>query len=153
MARKPLGMPTGVEVIGNSIRIRFMWNGTRKCETLPYPATQKGIKTASGLRDQVVQTIKLGIMDEAKYAEFFPGSAIAESVSSQIPLFGEHAQLWLDSREIVLGTRKNYKSILNQYWMPHLAVARLDQITPTLLRRIISSIEWTSPGVKRNAMF
>ncbi|MCH0726220.1 DUF3596 domain-containing protein, partial [Pseudomonas aeruginosa] len=54
MARKPLGMPTGVEVIGNSIRIRFMWNGTRKCETLPYPATQKGIKTASGLRDQVV---------------------------------------------------------------------------------------------------
>lgn len=153
MARKPLGMPTGVEVIGNSIRIRFMWNGTRKCETLPYPATQKGIKTASGLRDQVVQAIKLGIMDEAKYAEFFPGSAIAESVSSQIPLFGEHAQLWLDSREIVLGTRKNYKSILNQYWMPHLAVARLDQITPTLLRRIISSIEWTSPGVKRNAMF
>lgn len=83
----------------------------------------------------------------------FPGSAIAESVSSQIPLFGEHAQLWLDSREIVLGTRKNYKSILNQYWMPHLAVARLDQIIPTLLRRIISSIEWTSPGVKRNAMF
>lgn len=153
MARKPLGMPTGVEVIGNSIRIRFMWNGTRKCETLPYPATQKGIKTASSLRDQVVQAIKLGIMDEAKYAEFFPGSAIAESVSSQIPLFGEHAQLWLDSREIVLGTRKNYKSILNQYWMPHLAVARLDQITPTLLRRIISSIEWTSPGVKRNAMF
>ena len=153
MARKPLGMPTGVEVIGNSIRIRFMWNGTRKCETLPYPATQKGIKTASGLRDQVVQAIKLGIMDEARYAEFFPGSAIAESVSSQIPLFGEHAQLWLDSREIVLGTRKNYKSILNQYWMPHLAVARLDQITPTLLRRIISSIEWTSPGVKRNAMF
>ncbi|MGP6279814.1 hypothetical protein [Pseudomonas aeruginosa] len=48
-------------------------------------------------------------MDEAKYAEFFPGSAIAESVSNQIPLFGEHAQLWLDSREIVLGTRKNYK--------------------------------------------
>ncbi len=44
MARKPLGMPTGVEVIGNSIRIRFMWNGTRKCETLPIPRRKKGLR-------------------------------------------------------------------------------------------------------------
>ncbi len=85
MARKPLGMPTGVEVIGNSIRIRFMWNGTRKCETLPYPATQKGIKTASGLRDQVVHAIKLGIMDEAKYAEFFPGLRLLSRSATKFP--------------------------------------------------------------------
>ncbi|EQM72086.1 tyrosine-type recombinase/integrase [Pseudomonas tohonis] len=152
MARQPMGLPRGVEIIGQSVRIRFMWDGQRRCETLAYPATAKGIKSASGLRDQVVQAIKYGIMDDAKYAEFFPNSAIAEEVRGVIPLFGEYAQLWLDSREIVLGTRDNYKSTLNLYWMPHLAFVRINLITVTMLRRIVTATEWSSASVKRNAL-
>jgi len=149
MAGKPVDMPTGVEIFRKSIRIRFTWNGRRCSETLPYPVTQKGIAAASKLRDQVVNLIKLGLMDDAKYAELFPGSALP---SGGIPGFGEYAQLWLDSREITSGTRLNYKSALNIYWMPHLALTRIDLITPTLLRRIVAGTEWTSPGVKRNAI-
>lgn len=42
--------------------------------------------------------------------------------------------------------------MLNIYWMPHLALTRIDLITPTLLRRIVAGTEWTSSGVKRNAI-
>ena len=149
MAGKPVEMPTGVEIFRNSIRIRFTWSGRRCSETLPYPVTQKGIAAASKLRDQVVSLIKLGLLDDAKYAELFPGSALP---AGGAPSFGEYAQLWLDSRDITAGTRLNYKSVLNIYWMPHLALTRIDLITPTLLRRIVAGTEWTSSGVKRNAI-
>lgn len=149
MAGKPVEMPTGVEIFRKSLRIRFTWNRRRCSETLPYPVTPKGIAAASKLRDQVVNLIKLGLMDDAKYAELFPGSALP---AGGIPGFGEYAQLWLDSRDITAGTRVNYKSVLNMYWMPHLALTRIDLVTPTLLRRIVAGTEWTSSGVKRNAI-
>lgn len=149
MAGKSVGMPTGVELFRNSLRIRFTWHGRRCCETLPYPTTQKGIKAASQLRDQVVGLIKLGLLDDAKYAELFPWSGGAVGGGHR---FNDYAQLWLDSREITPGTYQNYKSCLNLYWMPHLALTRIDLITTTALRRILSATEWTSPGVKRNAI-
>lgn len=149
MARKPVDMPTGVELFRKSIRIRFTWNGRRCSETLPYPATQKGIKAASQLRDQVVGLIKLGLLDDAKYAELFPNSTSAAGSDQH---FGEYAQLWLDSRDITRGTYLNYKSALNLYWMPHLVLTRIDLITTTQLRRILTTAEWSSPSVKRNAI-
>ncbi|QGW77784.1 tyrosine-type recombinase/integrase [Pseudomonas alkylphenolica] len=149
MAGKPMDLPRGVEIFRNSLRIRFTWDGVRRCETLPYPATQKGIKAASQLRDQVVSFNKLGLLDQDKYAELFPGSL---TVAGSKPTFGEYAQLWLDSREITPGTYQNYKSALNNYWMVHFALVRVDLITTTMVRKIVSLIEWSSPGVKRNAL-
>lgn len=149
MAREPMDLPTGVEIFRKSVRIRFMWNGTRRSETLAYPSTQKGIKAASQLRDQVVGLIKLGLMDDAKYAELFPRSS---AVAGGTVNFGEYAQLWLDSREIETGTRNNYKGALNLYWMPYLVKTRIDLITTMSLRRIISNIDWHSADVKRNAL-
>ena len=148
MARKPMDLPTGVELVRESLRIRFTWEGSRRCETLPYPPTQKGIAAASKLRDQVVNLAKLGLLDQDKYAGLFPGSTIVGST----PTFGEYAQLWLDSREIAVGTRGNYKSALNLYWMPWLGLVRVDLVTTTLLRRVLVATEWSSPGVKRNAL-
>lgn len=149
MAGKPMDLPPGIDLHYGSLRIRFMWEGARRSETLPYPATQKGIKAASQLRDQVNSLIKLGLLDQDKYAELFPGSL---AVVGGKPTFGEYAQLWLDSREITAGTRLNYKSALNLYWMPHLATVRVDFLTTTLLRRVVTVIPWSSPNVKRNAI-
>jgi integrase len=36
--------------------------------------------------------------------------------------------------------------------MPHLALVRIDFLNTTMLRRLVSSITWTSPAVKRNAL-
>ncbi|KDN98959.1 tyrosine-type recombinase/integrase [Pseudomonas donghuensis] len=152
MARKPVGLPPGVEIRGDALRIRFTWNGERRGETLAHPPTAQGIKAASRLRDQVVNLIKHGLLDEEKYADLFPGSDLALSAQAAIPSFGEYAQLWLDSRHIVGGTRNNYKSSFNLYWMPYLGLRRIDMITPTMLRGIIANIEWSSTGVKRNAI-
>ncbi len=149
MARKPMGLPAGLEIRGDTIRIRFSWDGKRRSETLTLPSTKAGIQTATRLRDQVIRLIKHGLLDEVKYAELFPGSVLS---GGKEVLFGEYAQAWLSSREIEEGTHLNYKSALNLYWMPHLAMTRLSAISTMMLRRIIGEIDWSSPGVKRNAM-
>lgn len=150
MAREPMGLPTGVEFAGQSVRIRFTWNGQRRCETLPYPQTPKGIKAAADLRANVTSLIKHGVLDDQRYAELFPNSAYA--TYSATPRFGEYAQEWLNSREVVAGTRKNYRASLNLYWMPYLALLPIDSITSVMLRKIVGDIEWTSSGVKRSAI-
>ncbi|UVL27066.1 site-specific integrase [Pseudomonas donghuensis] len=149
MTGKPMDLPPGIDIHHGTLRFRFMWEGSRRSESLPYPPTPKGIKAASQLRDKVIGLIRLGLLDQDKYAELFPSSA---TVVGGIPCFGEYAQIWLDSREIVQGTRNAYKSALNLYWMPHLALVRIDFLNTTMLRRLVSSITWTSPAVKRNAL-
>ena len=94
--------------------------------------------------------IKLGIFDEVKYAELFPNSPHA--ISSVSRGFGRYAQVWLDSRSIAEGTRDNYKSVLNVWWMPYLATPPLQNITTALMRELVVQIPWTSDGVKANAM-
>jgi integrase len=149
MARKPLGLPAGVEFAGQSVRIRFTWK-FRRCETLPYPQTPKGIKAAADLRATVTSLIKHGVMDDQRYAELFPNSTY--STYSATPLFGGYAQTWLDSREVVGGTRKNYRISLNIYWMPHLALFPIDQINSAMIRKIVSETPWKSSTVKRSAI-
>lgn len=152
MARKPVGLPPGIEIRGDSLRIRFTWNGERRGETVAHPPTAQGIKAASRLRDQVVNLIRHNLLDDEKYAELFPGSEAARQAADAIPSLGAYTQMWLDSRDIVQGTRDNYKSVFNIYWMPYLGLRRIDMITPTMLRGVISQIQWTSVGVKRNAI-
>ncbi|KFE50095.1 tyrosine-type recombinase/integrase [Pseudomonas syringae] len=151
MARKPVGLPTGVEFAGESIRIRFTWK-TRRCETLPYPQTAKGIKSAADLRAHVISLAKHGVLDDARYAELFPRSSYEPEDTDKSDLFGEYAQIWLNGREVVEGTRKNYRISMNLYWMPSLSKLPLRKITTLMLRKIIAATEWKSPTTKRAAI-
>ncbi|MDX9624266.1 tyrosine-type recombinase/integrase [Pseudomonas fragariae (ex Marin et al. 2024)] len=150
MAREPLELPTGVELIGQSIRIRFSRGKRRCCETLPYPQTPKGIAAAAGLRSQVKQLEKLGALTPEKYAELFPNSRSAST--HKIPIFFDYAQDWLDSLQIVDSTRKNYRSALQTYWIPYLASLRLDEITPMKMRKLATDIQWPSPSRRKGAV-
>lgn len=151
MARKPVGLPTGVEFAGESIRIRFTWK-TRRCETLPYPQTAKGIKAAADLRAHVISLAKHGVLDDARYAEIFPNSSYETEDAETSVLFGAYAQLWIDGREVVAGTRKNYRISLNLYWMPALAKIPIRNITTLMLRKIVASTPWKSATTKRAAI-
>lgn len=142
MGRKSVGLHQGVEIAGGSVRIRFTWKKERRCETLPYPQTPKGFAAAAGLRAQVTQLIKLGMLTDDKYAELFPNSRY--TLARITPTFGHFAQLWLDSRQIVFNTRRNYLRVLNKYWMPHWATKRLDEILPVDVRVLMTKIEWNS---------
>lgn len=150
MARKPLDMPAGVEYIGKRLRIRFTWKNIRRCETLPYPQTTKGLAAAASLRDQVIKLNEMGLLTDEKYLELFPGTSYVMQV--QAPTFGEYAQMWLDSREIVNNTRKNYKRVLNKYWMPCIATVPIDQVKPLTLRNAIKNINWPSATDRRFAI-
>ena len=150
MARKPMGLPAGVEFIGKSIRIRFTWNKKRCCETLPFPQTTKGIAAAEGLRSQVKQLDRLGVLTTEKYIELFPTTR--SGAVSQMPIFFDYAQEWLNSLQIVESTRKNYRSTMQNYWIPHLAHLPIDAISPVLMRKIVNGIEWTSPVRRKNAV-
>ncbi len=150
MDRKPVDLPAGVELVGRSIRIRFSWNKKRCCETLPFPQTPKGIAAAASLRAQVKQLEKLGALTPQKYAEIFPGTRSAEVQS--VPIFFDYAQDWLDSLQIVESTRKNYRSTLQNYWVPYLADKPIDKITPVIMRKVVNDIQWTSPVRRKNAI-
>ncbi|MNP47989.1 hypothetical protein D3C76_1420790 [compost metagenome] len=77
---------------------------------------------------------------------------MARRTAESIPSLGAYTQMWLDSRHIVEGTRNNYKSVFNIYWMPYLGLRRIDMITPTMLRGVISQIQWTiSQGPSRRS--
>ncbi len=150
MARKPMDMPAGVESVGQRLRIRFTWRKVRRCETLPYPQTPKGIAAAASLLDQVKQLNRLGLLTDDKYLELFPNTSYM--LGQATPTFGEYAQLWLDSREIVKNTRNNYKRVLNSYWMPDLAGIPVNQVTSLMLRKIVQRIDWPSMTDRRFAV-
>lgn len=150
MAGRSMGLPAGVEFHRSAIRIRFIWNGERRTETLPYPQTAKGIKAAADLRAQVKSLIKHGVLDEQRYAELFPKSTYIDRAAEIT--FGEYAQSWLDCLEVVNDTRSNYKGLLNRYWMPKLATRPIKGISTLDLRRVVSGTAWKSSTVKRAAI-
>lgn len=145
MDRKPVDLPAGVELVGRSIRIRFTWNKKRCCETLPLPQTAKGIAAAASLRSQVKSLDKLGALTAEKYAELFPNTRSVAVQEQTAPIFFDYAQEWLNSLQIVEGTRRNYRSALQVYWIPYLAEMPINTITSVRLRKIMNNIEWTSP--------
>ncbi|WP_338109922.1 tyrosine-type recombinase/integrase [Pseudomonas mosselii] len=130
--------------------MRFTWNGERRSETLAYPQTAKGIKAAADLRTQVVSLAKHGVLDEKRYAELFPASSYTAPANEL--MFGEYAQSWLNSLEVVHDTRVNYKGLMNNYWMPHLATLPIKAVTPMVLREVVAKTEWKSSTVKRAAI-
>lgn len=153
MAGKHLGLPPGVEFVGDTIRVRFTWRGAtppRRCETLRLPQTAKGINAAAKLLARVKQLIDHQALDDDKYAQLFPNTSYA--VSKRVPTFRDYAQVWLDSREIVAGTRKNYRSSLNQHWMPYLAMLPVNAVSAFDIRKIVVATEWKSPTAKRTAL-
>ena len=150
MGRKSMGLPDGVEARGEAVRVRFTWNGQRRSEPTPHKPTAKGLASAGSLCARVKEMIKLGVMTDDMYAQMFPNSNY--NLDRKTPTFGEFSQTWLNSRDIVKETRDNYLTILNGIWMPTLSSRRIDDITSADIRKIVASIEWDSPGIRRNAI-
>lgn len=155
MGRKsvaPSALPRGVELVGGSIRVRFTWNKRRYCETLGFPPTAQGIEAASSLRSTVIQLTKLGLMTEKKYVELFPETRLFRDIPAAHQTFGVFAQKYLDGLQVAPGSRRNYRSMLNRYWMPKLATVPLDQITPALLSTVLAELKFKSDTSRREVI-
>lgn len=90
------------------------------------------------------------MLSDEKYAELFPTSSY--TAANRCPTFGAYAQVWLNSREVQPGTRRNYKRSLNQHWMPGLAGTPMDEVTSMAIREIVTSTRWKSDTAKRTAI-
>jgi integrase len=62
----------GLEIRGNSIRIKFMFRGEQCRETLKIPPTRKNLEYAERKRAQILYEIEIGTFE---YARHFPQSS------------------------------------------------------------------------------
>jgi integrase len=137
----------GVQIRGNSIRIDFRYKGRRCRETLKLIPNKKNLTYAVGLRSEILRKIELGTFN---YAEYFPDSPHAGQSSS--PTFFEVAKTWIEGQShLALSTEKEYRSMLNRYWLPELGDIEIDKITTSKLLEVIALQKW-SAKTRNNAI-
>jgi len=117
--------PKGVENHGGSLRIWFIYKGTRVRENLAVPDTPKNRKVAGELRASVCFAIKTGTFN---YAAQFPNSQNLRrfGAESKEITVGDLAVKWLDLKtmEITNNAMGRYRSIIRNM-LPRLGENRL----------------------------
>lgn len=117
--------PKGVENHGGSLRIWFIYKGTRVRESLAVPDTQKNRKVAGELRASVCFAIKTGTFN---YAAQFPNSHNLRrfGAESKEITVADLAVKWLDLKamEITNNAMGRYRSIIRNM-LPRLGENRL----------------------------
>lgn len=107
-------LPRGVEIRGDAVYIHFTEKGCKKrYKKTDFPSTPAGIKSAGKQREKIVH--------EIKYDTFSPGDYFPDEKSSDD--FFTWGQRWLDdpSHDWSENSRKKYKMILNNFWIPWLS--------------------------------
>lgn len=143
--------PTGVQPHGAGIRIRFTWDGQRLEPIWPRKATNTNLQAAARLRSEITSLAKHKQLSWGYLAQHFPQYAPdAGEIVSEVPLFSEYAQTYLDTVEVGAGTREQYRKSLKKYWNPVWANTPIDQITTLDLRTAITEVAWASQKTRNN---
>lgn len=138
---------TGVYEHYGSIRISFQWQGKRCREVIKLPPTKKNLAYAAGLRSEILRKIAMGTFS---YREYFPDSELAEKSSS--PTFFEVAKTWIEGQShLAFSTEKEYRAMLNRYWLPDLGDIEIKRITASTLLEVIAKQTW-SAKTRNNAL-
>lgn len=138
---------TGVKARGKSIEITWFNQGKRFRETVRLPATKKNLAYAAQLRAEILRKITLGTF---RYADYFPESPNAERMDS--PTFYQMAKAWIEGQNhLAFSTEKEYRAMLNRYWLPSLADLEIRNIKHTTLLEVIAMQTW-SAKTRNNAM-
>lgn len=151
MGKQAKQFPAGVSLDGETIVVRFTWNGERCRETFPAPNTKTNIERAGRLCREIKDRIKFNNFTLADYKKYFPHSKRVDFMGAA-EHFGRLAQTWLDAIEVSAATRDEYRKALNRYWMPLYATREIDSIPYSELRKDVNSIEWSSPKTRNNAL-
>lgn len=144
-------LPPGVEIHGSKLRVSFVWQGERCREPLQVSPTPASIQRAGRLRAEIKQLIDLGVFTLTHFQKYFPESARFTSNIATLQ-FGQMAQEYLDSVEVSVNTRNEYRKLLTRYWMPELSGRDMTTIRYSELRHLVNSIEWSSAKTRNNAL-
>ena len=138
---------TGVKARGKSIEITWFNQGKRFRETVKLPPTKKNLTYAAQLRAEILRGITLGTF---RHSEYFPNSSNAERLES--PTFYQMAKTWIEGQShLAFSTEKEYRSMLNRYWLPKLADMEMRDIKTSTLLEVIAEQTW-SAKTRNNAM-
>jgi integrase len=138
---------TGVYEHYGSIRISFQWKGKRCREVIKLPPTKKNLEYAANLRGEILRKIVYGTF---RYRDYFPDSELAEKVSS--PTFFDVAKTWIEGQShLAFSTEKEYRAMLNRYWLPDLGDIEISKITSSTLLEVIAKQSW-SAKTRNNAL-
>lgn len=143
----------GIEIRGNRIRITFSWQGQRCRETLQIAPTPPNREYAKKLRKRILLEIEAGTF---RYVDYFPNSKRARQLGV-VPVksmrFGEHASRWIDSKtDVCSAVAKDYRSVLDRYWIPLLGHIRADQLNKSTIDTAIAQINWKTSKHRNDAL-
>lgn len=127
----------GVEGRGDSIRIRFKWNG-RRSETINLQPTRTNLRYATELRTEIRRKIAIGTF---RYVEYFPDSRFALEASDQAQSFKVVSVAWLESADLAKSTREGYKKSLRKYVWPVIGEKPIDKVTELELLQILAAVK------------
>jgi integrase len=127
----------GVEGRGDSIRIRFKFNG-RRSETLALPPSPANLKYASQLRGEIQRRITLGTF---RYAEYFPNSRFVREAAPTTQTFKEVSLAWLQIADLAKSTREGYEKSLRKHVWPKIGDKPIDRVTELEVLQILSNVK------------
>lgn len=141
----------GVELRGNSIRLKFRYSGVTCRETLyldnaPLPPTPANAKFARRKAIEIRQKIQTGSFI---YADYFPHSPRALSVGNTAPLFFDVSDRWIELHDVKASTKRQYRRRLSTFWRQNLKNVPIDKIRYSDILTALNSGSWTS-GKSRN---
>lgn len=144
---------TGVEVRGDSVRIRVPFGGQWVWEKLETSSSPQGLKEAARLRQQIIDRDRLGEVD---WPEFFPDSSRSSEFYEVIPTFAECSKKYLHFCEFSDGkspsTLLGYRKRLEGIWCPVFGDRDIDRISKPDIQNVIASRKWSSGSTMRNAL-
>lgn len=144
--------PTGIRPHGSGIKIRFTWNGNRLEPIWPRKPTKTNVVQAARLRAEITNKAKFGTLTWIELAEHFPQFDQPQYLVSDVPLFSEYAQLYLDTASIGDNTRNTYRKALMKYWQPLYATRPIDSFSVSELKQDVAEIEWSSMKTRNNCL-
>ncbi|QIL69594.1 tyrosine-type recombinase/integrase [Diaphorobacter sp. HDW4B] len=144
----------GVEIREKSIRLFFVWNGTRYRETLTIGGkvampTAANIKHAHRTALEIRNKINV---DAFVLAEYFPDSPRAkQTIATDERNFGQWCELWLETKgRLAKNTRDQYRCALEIWKSLYGAESAMKDLTHAVIAAKVGNTPWKSPKLLNN---
>lgn len=146
-----MGRTGGIELREGSIRVRFLYRGKQRKETLylndaPMEPTPANAKYAVRLAAEIKRKIADGQFD---YASYFPHSPHADEVEDGVPMLFDIMDKWLRLHDVKSSTKGQYRTRIDNFWKVALKNKPISEVTYSDIMEALNTGTWKS-GKSRN---
>lgn len=146
-----MGGAGGIELRESSIRVRFLYRGKQRKETLcvndePMAPTPANAKYAVRLAAEIKRKIADGSFI---YADYFPGSPHADEPIAGVPMLFDIMDSWIKLHDLKASTRGQYRTRIESFWKVHLKNKPVAEVGYSDIMAALNAGTWKS-GKSRN---